>query len=563
MRVRHLSNHMNASALHQHCTTRDSRLLKALTPVYGTSQSLIVERISLLARVTETYLNAYDDGPVRVFRCPGRINLRGMHVDTHGGYLNLMTHQREVLVVASPSTNGTFRFQNIDPQFEPFAWDGVAWRSNAAFTLPWHKFITNPAVQKKVLGRRGHWGNYVEGAIARVQHRWNDTPLIGIRAAVGSDLPRGAALSSSTALTLAIVQAIAATNGLSANAETMIRLGQEAEWYTGARSGLSDQAAMVLGRRDAVVAMAIHPDRLDTDSAEYYAFPKDLVVLVVDSHTTRSLSGAHMVEYTRNRFAYSLAMEVLRQEMRAMGNCAESAAEFLYLSDLNASRLAEFGGPGFIYGCLKRIDESIPIDTLQERYELPQLQSEYDRYFGTAPEELRPSTVNLRGPLLFGIAESERARCFPDLLKGKAFEEAGRLMSTGHDGDRVVDRFGRPYSYDVGNTNLDRLAEQSTPIVNCPGSYRASSPALDSIVDAALEAGALGASLTGGGIAGAVLVLCRELDADRVSGRIASWIATARYQQVATFEGLIDTDLATASIVRNQGVAGVGEISFD
>jgi galactokinase len=45
---------------------------------------------------------------------------------------------------------------------------------------------------------------------------------------------------------------------------------------------------------------------------------------------------------------------------------------------------------------------------------------------------------------------------------------------------------------------------------------RVSSPALDRLVEAAMEAGALGARLTGAGFGGCAVVLCREADAARV-----------------------------------------------
>ncbi len=554
---------MNASTLHQLCTTFDQRLIRAIEPVYGSSSGICRERIHLLTKTVEAYLSEFGDGPIRVFRCPGRINLRGMHVDTHGGYLNLMTHQREVIVVASPTEDATFRLRNLDPEFAPLNFDATAWARHSAFKTEWHRFITDPSVQSRVLSRRGHWANYVEGAIARAQHHWQDSPLQGFQAVVGSDLPRGAALSSSTALILAIIQTVSALNEIAVEPETLIRLGQESEWYAGARTGMSDQTAMVLGGRGSLVNVAIHPDDLDLSAARRVPFPDDLAVLVIDSHTTRSLSGAQLVEYTRNRFAYSLALEVLRQELAAMGKDAEAIAGIRYLSDLNAARLADWGGPPFLYGCLKRIDESIDIATLGARYDLPQLPGEYERYFGTVEEELRPTTINLRGPLLFGIAESERARVFPDLLARGDFEEAGGMMTVGHDGDRVLDRRGVRFASDVGDASLDRLAESAAPVECCPGSYGASSPALDFIVDEALDAGALGASLTGGGIAGAVLVLSLKPDAGRICEAIASQLATEGYQRVAMLEEPIGSGLATASIVRNHAVAGVGEISLD
>jgi galactokinase len=486
-----------------------------------------------------------------------------MHVDTHGGYLNLMTHQRDVLVVASPSKGTAFHFRNTDSPFAPVECNSATWDDHPAFGQDWHSFITDPSIQNRVLERRGQWSNYVDGCVARVRHHWRDRRIQGMNAVVGSDLPRGAALSSSTALSLAIVRAITACNGLISDDAATMRLGQEAEWFTGARSGLSDQAAMVLGDRNALVSMAIQPNDLDTRHANRQTFPDELDVLVIDSLTERSLSGAQHVEYTRNRFAYSLAMEILRHELLSMGMNAGVVNDIRYLSDLSAPRVAALGGVKLIYACLRRIPETIAIDILASRYALPQLHSEYDRYFGSAPAALRPKHIGLRGPLLFGIAESERARIYPGQLADGAFGSAGAAMTVGHAGDRVVDVEGNPYRFDISDENLIHLANEGTPIEHCPGAYGASSPAMDALVDTALEAGALGASLTGGGIAGAVLALCSKKRNAQVVNALVNRLASEDYWRIAGLSHRIDLEDAARAVVTNHAVAPLGEIVFE
>ena len=72
---------------------------------------------------------------------------------------------------------------------------------------------------------------------------------MGFRAVLGSDIPRGAALSSSHALVLVTVLATLVVNGLWLAPRDLILAVQDGEWFTGARSGLSDQGAMVLCKR--------------------------------------------------------------------------------------------------------------------------------------------------------------------------------------------------------------------------------------------------------------------------------------------------------------------------
>ncbi|MCC6486846.1 MAG: hypothetical protein IT364_05040 [Candidatus Hydrogenedentes bacterium] len=552
---------MKAEALLALCASRDTRLIHVLQTSYGTNSSLIESRTRLLAKVLRAFLSRFGDIPLRVFRCPGRINLRGMHVDTHGGYLNLMTHQREVLLAAAPREDDRFILANIESQFEDVHYALAEWARMPAFTSDWHAFITHPDVQGPALQRRGHWGNYLKGASLRLQQHERDTPLRGIQGIIGSDLPRGASLSSSTALSMVVLHALAACNELPLDPETSILLGKEAEWFTGARGGMSDQAAMVLGDRGRLVNVALLPGRLDVSGARHVSFPEDLCALVINSYTERSLSGAQLVEYTRNRFAYSMAMEIVRQELARMHPAAGLAESVHYLSDLTPSRL----GPGseeLLYRLLLSIPEEEPIDGLRTRYDLPQLDALYDQYFGTAPEELRPRSIRLRGPLLFGIAESERARLFPDALLARDSARAGHFMRWGHDGDRVRNADGTPYRYEVGDESISALMQRATPIEECPGAYGASSPALDLLVDAAHRAGALGASLTGAGIAGTLLALCKPSDTEVIADAVRAMLASEHYATTAALKRALTTEELENAAVPNVAVAPLGELVF-
>src|SRR5690606_11630740 len=103
-------------------------------------------------------------------------------------------------------------------------------------------------------------------------------------------------------------------------------------------------------------------------------------------------------------------------------------------------------------------------------------------------EELLP----LRGPLLYGVAESERARRFGAALAEGDLPRMGRYMCAGHDGDRCITAMGKPFDAPCGDGMLTAWAGEGKCLAEVPGQYGASSPALDTLVDAALAAGALG-----------------------------------------------------------------------
>ena len=147
---------------------------------------------------------------MRVFRAPGRINLRGMHVDTRGGWLNLMTHQREVLVVSGASPDGAVSVANTNPAYGPLR-VSLAELPQPEPGAPWGDFIGSGLVCARHAAAPGHWRNYIEGAWLRARFAFPGAG--GLRLVVDSTLPEGAALSSSAALCIALLQSWAGWYG--------------------------------------------------------------------------------------------------------------------------------------------------------------------------------------------------------------------------------------------------------------------------------------------------------------------------------------------------------------
>lgn len=534
-------------------------LRQNMTEIYGGGR-LLEERTALVAAVVRRFLETHGNRPVRVFRSPGRINLRGMHVDTHGGRLNLMTHHRETVVAAALSESSLCHFVNLEPAYGEARFD-LADGLRDLSGVPWDTFIGSPRVTARVRGRKtsqgGDWANYLEGACLRTVCASPAASARGLVAAVGSDLPRGAALSSSAALCVSVLLAMHALNGLPARPEALIRAEQDAEWFAGARVGMSDQGAMILGQRGRLLNAALFAEDFSLNDAGHHDWPEGWEVLVVNSHTRRALSGAQLVDYTRNRFAYSMAMHVLRRGMLEMGVAPERVQTMDRLSRITPDA---FGGVPELYALLAAVPEEISLDALAERYDPPAMGEAYEKYFGAVDPSLRPTHIRLRGPLAFGLAESERALAFPEFLQRDDAAGAGRLMSVGHDGDRVCDAEGRPHSCDLSDAALARMAGAGAPLADCPGAYGASSPVLDFLVDGALEAGALGACLTGAGIAGAVLVLCRDRDHGRIAGALRDRLASRAYRERGGRQEPLTPAELEAAVAVNRSTAGACEI---
>ena len=531
----------------------------ALEPIYGADSGLLTERAVLLRNAAASFEAAFGDEPMALFRAPGRVNLRGMHVDTHGGYLNLMTHQREIVVAAGPAPAEEVHAVNIDPDYPPVTAHLGDW-THPGIGRDWQAFLESDVARRALRQAPGSWRHYVLGAMLSAQHRFPEAAPPGLRAAVAGDIPPGAALSSSAAVCTALLLAALDIHGRSLPQAQLIHAARDAEWYTGARTGTCDQTAVILGTRGHVVHGALCGRTPDTNGMTDAPFPDDLRLLVINSHTRRNLSGAGRLAYSRNRFAYSLALEVLRQEMKAEGLAEEVCGETAYLSDFAEPRLAPWGGYDLLYKLLQRIPDEIALSAIKKRYDLPRFAEVFETYFGHLEPAQQPTAINLRGPLVFGLAESERARVFPELLRSGAWEAAGSLMTCGHQGDRVIDANGEPFVSKLTEKTLEEHRVRRTPLHEIPGAYGASSPALDALADEALGAGAWGACLTGAGIAGSVLALCAAERADAVAERMRGYLGSAAYARLAGFEAPLSGEMAADAVVTNVSVAGACRI---
>ncbi|MBI2433118.1 MAG: hypothetical protein HYV26_09630 [Candidatus Hydrogenedentes bacterium] len=552
------ANVLPAAAWLAACQSPSPEFSASLSAIYGNDEANLTRRTALVEHGLHCFLDLYGNQPVQVLRAPGRVNLRGMHVDTHGGWLNLMTHQREVVVIAAPRADQQFQFHNADPGYSPVEVAAEPFLMLPAFLGAWSAFLQSELVCNHIQERRGHWGLYLLGCVLRAHHAAPGRPLLGMNAVVASDLPCGASLSSSAALCVAVLLAILGRNEISLADDALILAARDAEWFTGARTGTGDQTAVVCGRRGQILNVAVLTEDFELSSARHVPFPAALDLLIINSFTERSLSGNDLLNYTRNRFAYSIALDVLRQEMLRAGFPEEQVHHLDRLSKMTPDR---FESRCDLYSLLQRVPETISLSQLRHKYELPELDAHYQKYFGLISQASRPESIALRGPLLFALTESERARVFPGLLQAGAFEAAGACMLLGHDGDRVSWGGGTPWrSMEVTNDALERLAVANTPLAQVPGVYGASSLILDALVDCAMSAGALGACLTGAGIAGSVLALCPKDFTARVQHAVRTLLASPVYLRLTgRTKSLTEGQLAEAAVI-NHAPVGAGKL---
>ena len=140
-------------------------------------------------------------------------------------------------------------------------------------------------VSKPSQVREHHWGDYARGAKYALRKRFELRH--GIEGVIQGSLPVGG-LSSSAAVLVAYVMALAKANDITLQPFEVVKIASEAEReYIGLNNGLLDQACIALGNKDGLLF-------LDCDSNEYRIIKRhpdmpDFEIGIFFSGLTRSL----------------------------------------------------------------------------------------------------------------------------------------------------------------------------------------------------------------------------------------------------------------------------------
>jgi galactokinase len=215
----------------------------------------------MLETLREGFRARYGRDPALVARAPGRVNLIGEHTDYSEGLVLPCAIDRATWVAAAPRADGRVRVVS----------EGFAEPAEFAAAAP---------------ERRGDWVDYVQGPFFAFAERGLAVP--GLDLAIASDVPRGAGLSSSAALAVAVSCALREAGGHALAARDLAELARRAEnAFVGVPCGVMDQMASALGEAGAAL-------RIDCRTLETQTVPiagEDAALLVVQSGVHRRLAA--------------------------------------------------------------------------------------------------------------------------------------------------------------------------------------------------------------------------------------------------------------------------------
>jgi len=501
----------------------DEPLRLELAELYGTETEVILERQqAYIATLKHAAGVIGTDKKIFLVRSPGRVNTMGRHIDHQGGICNLMTIGYETLMAVRPRQDDLIRLFSVTPDQFPDREFSIGELVDALPGEDWLALVNSEKVSEMVYTYGGDWAQYIKAAVLRLQKKFSTEKLNGMDLVVSGDIPMAAGLSSSSTLVVGAAEAAVTVNGLDTSAAQLVDLCGEGEWFVGTRGGAADHAAVKFGQKGKVIKVAF----FDFSILDSVPFPKEYTLVVCDSGVKAQKSGNARDLFNHRiscyRIGFLLIKKFFPQYSSVLNHLRDVTMKHL---NIPLSR---------IYRMLLHLPENATQDEL--RAFLPDI--DLDVYFKqhTPPPD---GQYPIRGVVLFGLAEMERAKLFADAMQEGRAEYVGHLMNISHDGDRVIsidsDDNEQPYQAPTSDeyilSLIDDLKSGDPQQVSGaqlqwqPGRYHCSLPEIDRMIHISLQTdGVAGAQLAGAGLGGCMMVFTRR---DAVSNLIHN--LTERY----------------------------------
>lgn len=226
------------------------------------------------------------DRPLLLTRAPGRLDVMGGIADYSGALVLEMPIAAATWVAAQASDEREVVIESSDI-------GAIGGEGRVAIPLAElvpARPLSYPKAQALLTGDpRRAWAAYVAGALV-VLHAELDRPLRqGLRVRVRSEVPVGKGLSSSAALEVATLEAVAPLVGLKLGDRDLALYAQKVEnFVVGAPCGVMDQMTSALGRRDHLLELVCQP----AEVVGQLPVPEDVEFVGIDSGIRHAVSGA-------------------------------------------------------------------------------------------------------------------------------------------------------------------------------------------------------------------------------------------------------------------------------
>lgn len=427
--------------------------------------------------------------PLTIARAPGRLDLMGGIADYSGSLVlelpiglaavaAVQADDAPVITIRSQQASGLESQAEVQIALADLAPAGLPLSYPQARTL----LHTDP---------RTHWAAYIAGVPLVLAHECG-IALRGLRILISSSVPAGKGVSSSAAIEVATMRAVAEALGVVLDGRRLAILCQMVEnLVVGAPCGVMDQMTAACGEADALLALRCQPAELEPA----VSIPAALEVWGIDSGIRHAVSGADYGSVRIGAFmGYRMIAELLGLTATPAGpdRVAIDDPQFGgYLANVTPSRwLHEFR------------------DRLPDQISGAQFLARYGGTTDPITRIDRSRTYAVRMPTEHPIHEHHRVTTYRALLHYLTFEQQRATIAASAQllGELMYQSHASYSACGLGSDGTDLLVQL----------VRTAGP----------ESGLYGAKITGGGSGGTVAIL-----ADRGSEAMIQRIAS-QYQQL-------------------------------
>ena len=225
-----------------------------------------------------------DEGDIRTYFAPGRVNLIGEHTDYNGGHVFPCALTMGTYAAARKREDRVLRFYSMN--FE-----------NAG--------VVETSIDDLVCKDEAGWTNYPKGVIWAFGEKGYAVPS-GMDIVIAGDIPNGSGLSSSASLEVLTGVVLRDLFGIEVSQVELALIGQYSENnFNGMNCGIMDQFASAMGKKDCAIF-------LNTADLSYeYASVKleHARIVIANSNVKHSLVGS---EYNVRRQQCESALKQLQ-----------------------------------------------------------------------------------------------------------------------------------------------------------------------------------------------------------------------------------------------------------
>ena len=227
-------------------------------------------------RVYDAFRKTYGKDPQNVVFTPYRICPIGAHSDHNLGKITGFAIDKGIYVACGPKMNGIIELRSL--QFPKRA--------------QWY-------VAEVPREKENDWADHLRGATIALSARY---PLrVGLCAVIDGELPIGG-LSSSAAVIITFLSALAAFNGIKLKPAEMISISKEAEnKYVGVSCGKLDQSCEIYCRKDQLLYLDTRDDSFELIRTPESMKPYEIAIFFSGLERSLASSGFNMrVEEARS-----------------------------------------------------------------------------------------------------------------------------------------------------------------------------------------------------------------------------------------------------------------------